>query len=644
MQQETKTGSSQPGILRRRGASIKKRVMVLAKKLDDATLHQMDIWLSGGEGKLKKGKTSQSNKQSHSSGIPLESGSAAWPGGLQQSSTTTSSTGATVKLPRLPARAPGELINNYLIFKAWNLTRSNYYRACRNKCPNGHPVSGEGSNRCDVCQAELPAFLLHEIYAQLSPDERRQPLKAIEHRFAQHFAHLKSGIPGALKPIEVFYLEQGNQVYQYLVAEYPAGSWTSLYKLKMPPADLNQIADWSLNLGQTLNHLGELMLAPGFPSVTELLEALIIVQDQLEYADLSYFMTPSEAGGAEIQKAHLTHMQVTHLGQVLYTIASGKFQNMSRAPLELGDVPLPFRRLVDRARRGEFISLDEFLRMLNAQQRAASQSPEFDRSLRQSTGYRTSPGRVRKNNEDFIGKYSLGLQQSAEMPEVGLYIVADGMGGHQAGELASSQVVREVLGQVQIKLQQLQSVPRLNRQTIKLDETITPGEALSAAIQQANEILYKARQQLGSDRGTTITAALVIGDLAAIANVGDSRTYIYHDGKLEQVTRDHSLVASLVAAKLIRPDEVRSHPQRNSILRSMGEQPTIEVDLFQRQLAAGDSLLLCSDGLWEMVLDSDIEKILRQTTSPQAACDRLIEAANLAGGDDNISVIVVRIE
>jgi protein phosphatase len=161
---------------------------------------------------------------------------------------------------------------------------------------------------------------------------------------------------------------------------------------------------------------------------------------------------------------------------------------------------------------------------------------------------------------------------------------------------------------------------------------------------RANEILLRARRSAGSDRGTTITSALILGDSCTIANVGDSRTYLLRKGRLEQITKDHSLVANLLATHMIQPEEVRSHPQRNQIYRTLGEKSPLEVDIYERKLMNGDRLLLCSDGLWEMVLDEEIEKILLQAASPQAACDRLVEAANAAGGEDNTGVVVVWFE
>jgi protein phosphatase len=141
-----------------------------------------------------------------------------------------------------------------------------------------------------------------------------------------------------------------------------------------------------------------------------------------------------------------------------------------------------------------------------------------------------------------------------------------------------------------------------------------------------------------------VTAALIIGDVATVANVGDSRTYLLRDGRLEQITQDHSLVARLVDAGVIKPDEVRSHPLRNQIHRCLGNKPSVDVDTFTVQLRQDDRLILCSDGLWEMVSDAEIQRVVEGARSPQKASDELIEAANRAGGKDNIAVIVVEIE
>src|SRR5437879_105181 len=144
--------------------------------------------------------------------------------------------------------------------------------------------------------------------------------------------------------------------------------------------------------------------------------------------------------------------------------------------------------------------------------------------------------------------------------------------------------------------------------------------------------------------GCTVTAALIQNDQAYIANVGDSRTYLLRNGDLKPITKDHSLVARLVEAKQIEPDDIYSHPQRNLIYRSLGAgHKNVDPDVFHISLKSGDSLLLCSDGLWEMVRNKDLLKVLKENTDPQKVCDMLIDMANINGGEDNITAVLVQI-
>ena len=154
--------------------------------------------------------------------------------------------------------------------------------------------------------------------------------------------------------------------------------------------------------------------------------------------------------------------------------------------------------------------------------------------------------------------------------------------------------------------------------------------------------MYEESVRRGNDMGTTLTMAVVIGDRAIVGNVGDSRTYLHRAGTLTRISKDHSLVQRLVDIGQIGADDVYTHPNRNAILRSLGDSAEPDVDTFDVRLEDGDTLFLCSDGQWEMVRDPHMAQIISSHASPPDACDDLIKAANAGGGEDNIAAILVR--
>ena len=269
----------------------------------------------------------------------------------------------------------------------------------------------------------------------------------------------------------------------------------------------------------------------------------------------------------------------------------------------------------------------------------------------------TDPGLERDSNEDSTWSQ---ICTTSEGKLNGLFIVCDGMGGHLAGEYASHWAIEAVKREMADFI-----APKDPRATIRLqsieDEVISSPDSaptrqqlpirselsVRAAIQKANEVVYgyaAHKPEEAHDAGTTITMALIIGQLATIANVGDSRTYLIRENQLRQITDDHSLVANMVSTGQIKPEEAYAHPQRNIIFRSLGQKRDVKIDIFQESLKPGDFLLLCSDGLWEMVQESKtITAIIEGAQNPKEACKELVDAANHAGGIDNIGVVVIKV-
>jgi PPM family protein phosphatase len=243
-------------------------------------------------------------------------------------------------------------------------------------------------------------------------------------------------------------------------------------------------------------------------------------------------------------------------------------------------------------------------------------------------------GRVRTLNEDSLVCLEMDrIQQSISQP-AGVFVVADGMGGHTAGEIASGTIVN-VIGRRALQ----DWFPGF----ISGNPGVDGPRWLRQAVEAANYEVYALRKSAGSDMGSTLVAVAMEGNKVYIAHVGDSRAYRINASTIQRLTVDHSLVERLVATHQITRDEARHHPQRNVIYRTIGDKATLEVDITIQMLSVGDYLLLCSDGLVGPVDDDTIARIVRKAASPQAACDELIRAANEGGGEDNITVVIVRI-
>jgi serine/threonine protein phosphatase PrpC len=247
----------------------------------------------------------------------------------------------------------------------------------------------------------------------------------------------------------------------------------------------------------------------------------------------------------------------------------------------------------------------------------------IDNLLRLDIALQTDVGRKRPHNEDSM--VSVVPDDPRILEKKGaLFVVADGMGGHAKGEVASDMAVNIV------------------NTSYYEDDDEDIASSLARAVKQANSMIYDLSMQEQSGMGTTCIACVLLGDTVFIANVGDSRAYLVREGLLRQVTQDHSWVAEQVRVGILTREQARKHERRNIIYRSLGCCADVEVDIFTEQVQDGDVLVLCTDGLSEVVEEDELCSIVEQYAS-QESVTRLIERANECGGPDNITAIVARV-
>jgi PPM family protein phosphatase len=253
--------------------------------------------------------------------------------------------------------------------------------------------------------------------------------------------------------------------------------------------------------------------------------------------------------------------------------------------------------------------------------------------LRIGTALDAGIARALSPNEDTLS-VTHGCIGSAISKQYALLNVADGMGGHGHGQEASRLAVQSLVEYVSGVLCSRQVMPQ------------TLLRLLEEGVRHANEVVFRRNQEQGTVMGTTMTASLIVDTCAYVVHVGDSRCYLFRQpAGLSQITHDHSLVAALVAAGIIQPEDIYTHPRRNLIYRCLGEKASVEVESCVVPLAADDLLLFCSDGLWEMVRDQQITTILTASESgPTQTAQALLQAALAGGGEDNVSVLVVRVD
>ena len=486
-------------------------------------------------------------------------------------------------------------------------------------CPN--PACGHLENRsrapgCMLCGAVLDG---------VTPVHRRYQLH--EHRDSSHLASVAHITDVGLS-------HPGLLFYRYFV-ERPYGSDDRYYVVlpdplptlasKLPvPQKAGRVMDWGSQLADALAYLHAHHIC--WQQVTA--DHIALRDRQAMWLDFSS-ARPLSLGKAEAarQKAQ----DVSGLASVMFYLAAGQESNAGP-----GGLPYAAQSVFERALgQPAEITTPEALAEAFREAVASIRRPA---TMRLRVGRHTDVGMVRDLNEDSLLVLQLDRVQRSISQPIGLFVVADGMGGHAAGDVASGLVIDTMAQKMTTEVLAPQLAGDVD------SEHFDAQSWLAQAVQAANQVVHTQRLSAGTNMGTTLVAALVIGDTAFVANVGDSRAYLISaDDGIQQITTDHSLVERLISLGQIKPDEARIHPQRNVIYRTVGDKEQAEIDFFVQRLNHGDLLLLCSDGLSSQIEDTEIWRLVARSQSPQEACERLVQAANQNGGEDNVTVITVQI-
>ena len=508
------------------------------------------------------------------------------------------------------------LMNRYLVLETHSETPSlNKYVAeglqpvlrCA-KC--GSDSNEPRQKACRNCGASLadntPYYPHYQIKESLDPqifDSERQ-LIGLSH-------------PNALLPRQSFSeTPYGNAPRYYIVGpEVPPQLAATL----RGPRELLQVLEWAQQLAQGMAYLHNNDVSLGPIDLWR-----IALDDTLaRWVDFS----PCEFVSDD-QKAARFAGEVHALAEVIYGLITGKRKYDESIQISPAGVGMLFDHVLGGR---EAPTAAQFASALQAGQIEVRRPTSVDARA----GRLSDVGQMRQINEDSLLSIEIGRVRRSISEPLGLYAVCDGMGGHSAGDVASALAVQTLARKALAEVM-----------SDGIAEGAPPnwGGWLKGALQEANQAVFGQRRASGSDMGTTCVAALVHGDAVTIAHAGDSRCYIANEEGIHLLTQDHSLVQRLIQLGQLTPDEARTHPQRSVIYKNLGDRPAIEPDIITQQLAPGDLLLLCSDGLNSMLDDQRIWQIMLSAQHPQEACRRLIAAANQAGGEDNISAIVVQLE
>jgi len=382
---------------------------------------------------------------------------------------------------------------------------------------------------------------------------------------------------------------------------------------------LDDVLSWGISLAEGLAYLHDHTVV-----LTEVVpESVLLDADAARWRCFGHIALFADETTGEIRSRSSDN--VRDLARILVKLATGR--DGIKAAFTLAE---PAARVLSQVLRstGVLKSADFAVALIRARDLIHQQQHVSFR-----IGAHSDVGRLRKLNEDSSLSIDLSPALTALSMSVSVVAVADGVGGHSAGDVASRLTVEA-----------------LSRETDVLRTEASGGQPLDAkswitgAANAANLAVFLEREAMLSDMGSTLVMALLVGGSATVLNVGDSRAYWLTPSGMRQVTTDHSLVQRLIAIGQLTPEEARNHPQKSVIYRVMGDSAKLAYDLFEVRLSPGEALLLCSDGLTDMVEDRVLWYVWHEASSPQAACEELVDLANEAGGYDNITVVIAQIE
>jgi serine/threonine protein phosphatase PrpC len=481
---------------------------------------------------------------------------------------------------------------------------------------------------CATCGALLehyPSQAATLIAREIGPEQ----FEAVSEMLARRIVH-----PALVMPVDAFTTEGPGGTRYYQIE--PKILHTLLLNIEMPQP-IGRVLAWGQSLARGLNDLHQhQVVLRGSARTTQAVDAVVaddgtggdvadmVVLDGDEARWLCFNRVAPLVSADERETAPVFQQNVRELRKSLLQVATGGAANGA-----LPKVPDPIKAMITEVlSRDVDTSAANFADLLEQNRRELA----YQEQVRLLTGARSDVGRLRKLNEDsmFVRDYS-DLFSDLAMT-VGVVAVADGVGGNSAGDVASRLTV-EALADYGAGL----------RQTAANGQIPDPVPWVTQAAAAANHAVYRERQAASSDMGCTLVMALFVGSAATLLNVGDSRAYRLRPQGMTQVTVDHSLVQRLIDIGQLTREEARHHPQKSIIYRVMGDTPDLAYDIYEVFLQAGDALLLCSDGLSDMVEDDVLWQVWRAAASPDEACQRLVALANEAGGYDNITVVIAQI-